>query len=694
MPPLIEGSLEIDPVVFDPSVREAMTAFFRQALAREVKQRFGNADDMRRAWLHVFQQVQQLATLHPRKPGGAQKCPISEAQADTQIGLLPLSAQALDTLTRLNINRVDELLRLPRNELVRMTGVGTQTRRELSELIAQLQARLGGQPSEVSRVEGEGLTLSVDQLLRSILPETVKPSDPDRRRFLNEYLGRLDREAPTGSHNVHWPTLISLGAEIAMEPAQARELQTRVLAQWSKNKYITQLRNDIAELLAEQGGLMTAMELAEAVLLRRGSVQPSPLRERWAQAVVRAAIETELMRQESRWILRRCGKRILVADNQQLRGEELADYAEALGRLADECARQQPLLAPVRALERVRAVPAPDSFAGLSNHRLLRLAVAASQDAALSSRAELYPRGLPAERSIELAQGALLGTQTLTVAEVQARIQGRYPEAEPLPGRPQLDELIQKLELGFTWDGDYRAPGVAAPGAYRLPQAGLTSYVSPTQASLHFTEHGSEAAEREVRQFEQTLHNALDSARFLALSVRPSQWQRAQQQLSQDLGLRILSFDALLLRHLHRLCDGMARPPNWEVVLKADAADPGSVDWTRLQGLVRRVLPAMADEVKGIEHHVLLTDAGLVGRYGLIDNWLGELREHLMNREGGRALVLLTASDVASTGAMIDNFSVPNGAGSREFARIPSAWIEGAHARSRSGEEHTSPGRV
>jgi hypothetical protein len=66
-----------------------------------------------------------------------------------------------------------------------------------------------------------------------------------------------------------------------------------------------------------------------------------------------------------------------------------------------------------------------------------------------------------------------------------------------------------------------------------------------------------------------------------------------------------VSFDEQLLRHLHLLCDAMASPPNWEVVLKADAADHSSMDWSRLQGLVRRALPAMADEAAN--RPVLLT---------------------------------------------------------------------------------------
>ena len=675
MPPLIEGSLEIDSAIFDPGVRDAMLGFFHKALARDVKNRFDNAEDMRRAWRQIFLQVQKEATRHPIEAPVKPACSVSEAQPNTQIGLLPLSPRALDTLSRLNINTVAELMRLPRNELVRKTGVGTRTRRELSELIAQLQSRLGGGLSVTPMTTVNGRLASVDQLFRLVVPKATKASDQARLSFLNEYLGRLDSDAPKGIHHVHWPTLISLGAEIGMNTGDARDIQTRVLTQWGKTKAITELRNEIANLLSENGGLMTALELAEAVLLRRGSVQPSPLRERWAQAVVRAAAETELGRQAARWVLRRSGKRILIADNRQNRGEELADYAEALGQIADECAERQPLLSPVRALERIRAVAAPESFSGLSNHRLLRLAVAASQGAALSSRAEFYPRGLPAERSIELAQGALLGTQALFVDEVHARIHGRYPEAQPLPGRPRLDAMMQKLDLGFEWDGNFERAGKR--GAYCLPQAGLTSYASRTHTAFHSTQHeeGDVSARREVDEFIKTVRNTVDSARFLALSVRPSYWQRAQAKLCEVFSFQTISFDELLLRHLHRFCDAMVNPPNWDVVLKADAADVNSVDWSRLQGLVRKVLPAMADEVKSVDRPVLLTEPGLIARYELVNTWLSDLRQHLMSAEHVHALVLLIANDMATPAAVIDGATVPSGAGSKEFARVPSAWL-------------------
>jgi serine/threonine protein kinase len=678
MPPLIDGQLEIDASIFDPGVRDAMTHFFAKALARDVKQRFGNAYEMRNAWTALFTTLASQAQRATRHPEPRATCPVEEAQPDTQIGLLPLSPQALDTLSRLNINRVAELIALPRNQLVRMTGVGTRTRRELSELIGRLQQRLATPPEASTAPPGDGPLLSIDQLFALISPKPTKASDPTRLAFVNEYLGRLDQEPPNGHHQVHWPILIRLATQIGIDTAAARDLQARVLANWGKNKQITQLRQDIAQLLDDNGGLMTAMELAEAALLRRGSVQGSPRRQRIAQAVIRAAVETELSRQQPRWTLRRAGNRILIADNSHERGEELADYAEALGQIADECARQQPLLSPIRALERIRAVPAPESFAGLSNHRLLRLAVAASQHAALSSRAEFYPRDMAAERSLELAQGALLGARALSVAEVQARIHGRYPEAQPLPGRPQLDDLMQRLELGFQWDGNFQRDNQR--GAYCLPQTGLTSYTTraSTRASTRYrTQHddADPASRRELEQFTALLTTSLNQGRFLALSVRPRHWRLAQQRLAQAHGLNIISFDQRLFHHLHRICDAMAKPPRWELVLQADAAPPASVDRGRLHSLIQRALPAITEEIKKSHHPLLLTDPGLIARYGLVDTWLAHLRNHLAENPDAQALLLLTASDTSAPA--IDDVTIPSGAGSREFIAIPAAWLRG-----------------
>lgn len=679
LPPQLDGELAIDRTVFDPSIRDRMVSFFKKALVRNVRERFANAEDMLRAWREVFHEARkgsQLPTVHEAD----KTCPISEAQLDTQIGLLELSPQALDTLSRRGINNVGDLIKLNRSRVRVWAGVGVKTRTELSEVIAQLQNRLLGDQHARALETTDTSVVSVDRIFNLVMPKVTKATDQTRLQFLKEYLGRLDGDVPKGIHNVHWPTAAMLSAHVGIETLEVRALNDKVLAQWGKLKAVTELRDEIIELLDENGGVMTAIELAEAVLLRRGSVQDSPLRERWAQAVVRVAVETELSKQEPRWMLRRSGNRFLIADDRKGMGEELADYASDLGELADDCAQKQPLLSPVRALEKIRAVPAPETFSGLSNHRLLRLAAAVSQNAALSSRAEIYPRNMKAALALELAQGALLGSKALSVSDVQSRVEGRYPAAELLPGRPELDALVQALDLGFQWDGSYPFPmGSDKPnGAYCLPIAGLTSLASKTKTQYHYTREGDPdgISLQAIKTVNQEVNLAVSSARFLALTVKPRHLQQTKEKLCRDYPLKLISFDELLLRHLHQVCRSMPKSPDWTVVLKADAAEHNTKNWQNLQRLVQRALPAMAAEIKLAGKPVLLTEPGLIARYDLVTTWLSELRQHLLNAGEVHGLILLIAADAQSAAASIDGVTVPAGAGSNEFSRIPSGWLE------------------
>lgn len=686
MPTVIEGNLAVDRQLFDPAIRDTIMLFFEKALARDVGERFASAEDMLRAWRHVFADARQdvlRASQHTE-----QTCPVEEAGLDTQIGLLPLSAQALNTLSRRNINTVSDLIKVHRYDVRVWTGVGNATRKELSDVIGRLQARLQTEHQARQLAQRDQHNTSIDRLFTQIMPTATKSTDPTRQRFLNEYLGRLEGEAPVDLQAVHWPTPLGISTETGLETSEVRTLQHRALAQWSKNKNITELRDDVAKIVADNGGVITALELAEALLVRRGSVQESPLRERWAQAVARAAVDTELSKQESRWSQRRIGRRLVLVDNTQGAGEELADYAEALGQLADECARQEPLLSPIRTLEKIRSVPAPEASRGLSNARLLRLAAAASQGAALSSRAEFYPIGMKAEQALELAQGALLGTRALTVKEIQDRVAGRYPAAEPLPRRPRLDELVINLGMGFEWDADYElrdslSGTSGARGAYCLPNSTLSTLTRRTMTRSGFTQLGDAPgiSLQELGQLNQLIGNTVESARFLALTVRTRDWHTAKRKLCTDFALRPISFDELLLRHLHTLMGGMKTPPKWEVVLKADAAERNSQAWRRLQQLAQRVLPAMADEIKRANQPVLLTEPGLIGRYDLVTTWLNELRQHLINSGNAHALIMLIAVDVQQDGANIDGVAVPRGAGSSEWARIPGAWLDETEQR-------------
>src|SRR4029450_9726622 len=82
-----------------------------------------------------------------------------------------------------------------------------------------------------------------------------------------------------------------------------------------------------------------------------------------------------------------------------------AQYAERLGDRADALAQADPLLAPARLAEELQAVPPPGGAPQPLPARLLRPPVATSQQAALSSRMELYPRGMAAVYAIKLGAG-------------------------------------------------------------------------------------------------------------------------------------------------------------------------------------------------------------------------------------------------------------------------------------------------
>ena len=131
----------------------------------------------------------------------------------------------------------------------------------------------------------------------------------------------------------------------------------------------------------------------------------------------------------------------------------LRTHAAALGKAAERLALQDPLPAPLRVLEELRAVPWPEDIGlpHLSDTRLLTLAVAAASTADLSSRGEIYPCGLPPERALALSRNALFGDQ-LTVAEIQRCISARFPSAAPLPDQPGLDRLLGELGFELDWD--------------------------------------------------------------------------------------------------------------------------------------------------------------------------------------------------------------------------------------------------
>ena len=97
------------------------------------------------------------------------------------------------------------------------------------------------------------------------------------------------------------------------------------------------------------------MPLAEAIdallAARRTTLEDPAERRRLASALIRAACETEQAMASPRLHPRRAGRGLLLALT-----PELADYAERLGRVADEIAAEDPLPSSLRVFQRLYEV--------------------------------------------------------------------------------------------------------------------------------------------------------------------------------------------------------------------------------------------------------------------------------------------------------------------------------------------------
>ncbi len=197
------------------------------------------------------------------------------------------------------------------------------------------------------------------------------------------------------------------------------------------------------------------------------------------------------------------------------------------------------------------AQPAGTSL--LTDARLLRLAAAASKNAAVSSRQELYPRGMDAARAIKLSQGAIYGVPTLTVAMIRDRVSGRYPEAAPVPDRPQLDTLLQAAGFDFEWDSNGKGGGcyVARIRDVVSITSGSES-ISRAQTSLGAPARAQTTQEitpeiADARQFEERLERGIKEGSFLALIVNPKCYQRAINELQNRFPVEVIDVEGLVV---------------------------------------------------------------------------------------------------------------------------------------------------
>ncbi len=679
-PTMVECEATIDAERFDSNLREQLTSFFERALRRDPSERFDNAQDMLRAWRRAFSTVTVTSEGHEED-----NTPLLEgASLQTSVAELGLGAAAVDALDRINVVVVRDLLSTDSRRLVRMRGVGHKTRKRIMAAVKVLRKHLAGIDSgePVPRPTEDALTyemsipkerLSVDILAQRVLRVASGNGGETDATGFDGLLGLDERITSV------WPSQKEVAAAVGADRAQIAKILSKGLKRWSRDPALTSLRDQIVHFLEQNGGVMSVEELCQAVLSARGSIEEEPRRSRLAQVVARAAVETEGQKENARYAVRRKGTNVLVATDLSL-----ADYAVALGDKADEIARQDPLVPPGRAVELLRGIRPPPEFEPLSDSRLLRLAAAASQTAAVSSRQEVYPRRMDAGRALKLSHGGLVGLSIVTVEQIHQRVRSRYPHAAALPGRPRLDKLLSKAGLELTWDSE-RSKG----GAYVSTARNVLSVTSITRTPSRYRTVGRVAGTSkphfqpnyvtpevaEARQFEERLRHAESQGAFLALTVKPNLYARAKEELATRFNVRTLDLERVFVEALRKGAEDVGA--DWTVVVKADSAPRESLDWRNLNHLIAaKVVPQLETTIAHGNQTVLMYHLNWLARYDQVV-LLSEVQQAVQDGHVHGVWLLIPASPQTDM-PLLDSVAVPV-ITNNQWASIPESWCRNLH---------------
>lgn len=682
----VEATIERD--VFDPVTREGFARFFEKALRRDYRERFDNAEEMLREWRAIFSTAGSVHPADAPSATGVQAI-ARTATAQTTMAELGYSLEAQDVLERMGIHNARELLAVDRVRFRYLKGVGDRIRKEI-RLAAKELARLRpdltqGRSLALDADEDIRAAVSINDLATLLLPRRPAGDDRPEEAALAHYLG-LDDAVSAG----HWPSLGESAQAAEVDRATLTATLIKARERWLKSPPFTELREQIDTLVNNQGHAMSASEAALALLALRGCAsQNDDDRLRLATAVLRAAIEAEAHLDKPRFQAYDHQPQLLIAS-----AAPWADYARQLGVAADACALADPLLPPSRVLEMLEgvALPAAEQLDGqtpapLTSTRLVRLAASASRKAAVSSRQEIYARGMAPLQALRQSLGALVGAPLLKVKDIHERVRGRYPQATPLPDRPALDRLLEEAGAPLRWD-------MAADdgrGAYRLALLGSSMTAGTTtqfsrQATLQTAHTWLEGDAAEAAAVEQRLQRALAQGGLCVLTVPPRLARYAEAELLRRFGsagmppgsaLVRINFDALLLSALRK--QAQALKVDWSVVLQADAAERGSRHWTNLQRLVQRTLPALRTALLTSPSPLLLVCTGLLARYELMS--LVTEMESLAGRPGHTPSVWLLLPTSQQGLPVIDGVAVPlvNNIHNTRTLALPQAWVENKH---------------
>ena len=701
-PATIEAGPTIEPTMFEPSAAKGLAAFFASALAREVGERFDTAAEMLRAWDRAFE-VDSPSTDIEKEPENAARPPsaakaptlaetyedIDEAtEATTPLAALDVSRKAINACERISVTTAAELANTPRGTIRGLRGIGARTKRELLTLNGSLAAffrangtDLGSLPEELepeieltetpattSTSAGSALVAAATRLLPA-----VDASETNRRTL--EYVLDFPIDPEREPLVSRWPSQKEPAAEVGVTTGRVAQLLTEARQQWSANPMVETTAALIAEELSVRGGLASINQLTSTIA--RGEPQgPSgdaALHRRAAGALVRAALYAEKSAETPRWEVRRRDQFAVVAseaaeDSGAPSSQMLADYAVGLAQATDEAVEAAGVVDARQLATILHRIPRPTGTASFDDGHLVELATDISATAAVNARLEVYRSGMSARQALQACRRSFVGVNQVKPEEIADRVGTRFPEAELVPSRPELDRLLIDAGIDLQWSEEafffVRPPS-------DLSETGTATTFRRPESDVFGARPVSAQDVDSAKDFDSTLQSWLGDGSVRLLLTNPRDLKRSAEQLSQ-LEVTVLDFDELLLDRL--ISATASGKPSWDVVTRADAGGPSGNDWVKLQKLLGRELAGLTEDLFATEGTVVLHSLGLLARYDRV-NQVAQWLEALHTRSGSLSgLWLLIPGGDDAAAPMLGNEAVPV-VGPGYWRNIPREWL-------------------
>jgi hypothetical protein len=257
-PAFTTNEVVLDAPLFDSAARDPLEAFFSKALKRNPAERFGNAEEMLRAWQRVFEGLDVAGPALPHvaaSTGESNRADVHVHGLPTTLAIgdpvisLGVGAKVVSALNRLGVSTVRQLADLVPIEVNRARRISPRIRRRIVELRAAVLTRFADElasaplptavtaPPAATGTLAAGLAtddaprLDLDRLMPLLVSATPGPGQNDTEQRAVRML--LGLEPAPGAEAADWASQTAIADAVGVTRGRLGQIApTRSLRWW------------------------------------------------------------------------------------------------------------------------------------------------------------------------------------------------------------------------------------------------------------------------------------------------------------------------------------------------------------------------------------------------------------------------------------------------------------------------------